>query len=86
MRESIKNRIDAVRRGEVPEGYRRTRAGLMSLDWQDGIAAKDVFRNYTNKKHNGEFQVLSATQDRGIIPRSEVDIDIKFAEENVGSY
>lgn len=86
MRESIKKRIDAVRSGEVPEGYRRTRAGLMPLDWQEDLAAKDVFRNYTNKKHNGEFQVLSATQDRGIIPRSEVEIDIKFAEENVRSY
>jgi type I restriction enzyme S subunit len=86
MKKEIKERIEAVRRGEVPEGYRRTRAGLMPLEWRGNLAAKDVFRNYTNKKHNGEFQVLSATQDRGIIPRSEVDIDIKYAEENIGSY
>lgn len=86
MKESIKKRIEAVRRGEVPEGYRRTRAGIMPLDWQSNLAAKDIFRNHTDKKHNGEFQVLSATQDRGIIPRSEVDIDIKYAEENIGSY
>ena len=86
MKKEIKERIETVRRGEVPEGYRRTRAGLMPVDWQGELVAKDVFRNHTNKKHNGEFQVLSATQDRGIIPRSEVDIDIKFAEENIGSY
>lgn len=86
MKESIKKRIEAVRRGEVPEGYRRTRAGIVPLDWQSNLAAKDIFRNHTDKKHNGEFQVLSATQDRGIIPRSEVDIDIKYAEENIGSY
>lgn len=86
MEESIKSRIGAVRRGEVPEGYRRTRAGIMPFDWQSNFAAKDIFRNHTDKKHNGEFQVLSATQDRGIIPRSKVDIDIKYAEENIGSY
>lgn len=86
MREDIKKRIEEVRRGEVPDGYRRTRAGLMPLEWKGNLAAKDVFRNHTNKKHNGEFEVLSATQDRGIIPRSEVDIDIKYAEENIGSY
>jgi len=86
MREEIKKRIESIRRGEVPEGYRRTRAGVMPLDWQDNVYAKDIFRNHTNKKHNGEFEVLSATQDRGIIPRSEVDIDIKYAEENIGSY
>lgn len=86
MREDIKKRIEAVRQGEIPEGYLRTRAGMMPLDWQSNLAAKDIFRNHTNKKHNGEFQVLSSTQDRGIIPRSEVDIDIKYDEENIGSY
>ena len=86
MREDIKKRIEAVRGGEMPEGYQRTRAGMMPLDWQSNLAAKDIFRNHTNKKHNGELEVLSATQDRGIIPRSEVDIDIKYAEENIGSY
>ena len=86
MREEIKQRIETIRRGEMPEGYRRTRAGIMPLDWQENVYAKDIFRNHTNKKHNGEFEVLSATQDRGIIPRSEVDIDIKYAEENIGSY
>lgn len=86
MREEIKKRIESIRCGKVPEGYRRTRAGAMPLDWQHNVYAKDIFRNHTNKKHNGEFEVLSATQDRGIIPRSEVDIDIKYAEENIGSY
>ena len=86
MREDIKKRIEAVCQGDMPEGYLRTRAGMMPLDWQSNLSAKDIFRNHTNKKHNGEFQVLSATQDRGIIPRSEVDIDIKYAEENIGSY
>ena len=86
MREDIKKRIEAVRRGEVPEGYRRTRAGLMPLDWIDDYSAKDIFRNCTNKNHNGEFEVLSATQERGVIPRSDIDIDIKYAEENVGAY
>ena len=38
------------------------------------------------KKHNGQFEVLSATQDRGVIPRSQVDIDIKYSEESVSGY
>lgn len=58
----------------------------MPLDWPEGITAKDVFRNYTNKSHGGEYEVLSATQDRGIIPRSEVDIDIKFDDGNLETY
>ena len=86
MKEEIKNRIEAVRRGEVPEGYRRTRAGYMPNEWDKEKRAKDVFKNYTNKRHGGNYEVLSATQEKGIIPRSEVDIDIKYDESSVDSY
>lgn len=86
MNETIKPRIDAVRRGEVPDGYQRTRAGIMPTDWPTKTLAKDVFKSHTNKKHGGAYEVLSATQDRGIIPRKDVDIDIKYDEENISSY
>ena len=33
MKESIKKRIEAVRRGEVPEGYAETAAGCIPDDW-----------------------------------------------------
>lgn len=37
MNESIKKRIEAVRRGEVPEGYRRTKdIGIAPSDWRVG--------------------------------------------------
>ena len=85
MTEEIKARIESIQKGEVPDGYKRTRAGIMPIDWPETFA-KDVFKSYTNKSHNGAYEVLSATQDRGIIPRKEVDIDIKYDEENISSY
>jgi len=88
MKVEIKERIEQVRRGEIPNQYRRTRAGIMPEDWikTEPLKAANLFRNHTNKKHGGAFEVLSATQDRGIIPRTEVDIDIKYAEENISGY
>lgn len=86
MTEEIKARIESIKKGEVPDGYNRTRAGIMPTDWPTNVLAKNVFKSHTNKKHNGEYEVLSATQDRGIIPRKEVDIDIKYDEENISSY
>ena len=50
------------------------------------VRANQIFRNVTDKKHNGTLEVLSATQDRGIIPRSLVDIDIKYAVESLTGY
>lgn len=60
----------------------------MPLDWcaEKEYKAKEIFKSVTNKKHNGEFEVLSATQDKGVIPRSQVDIDIKFDESSVTGY
>ena len=88
MTPQVKQRIEQIRRGEVPEGYKRTKAGIMPLDWcsEKEYKAKNIFKSVTNKKHNGEFQVLSATQDKGVIPRSQIDIDIKFDENNVAGY
>lgn len=86
MTPEIKQRIEQIRRGEVPEGYVKTRAGIMPLDWEVSVPAKAVFKNHSDKKHNGQFEVLSATQDRGIIPRSEVDINIKYDESGIDSY
>lgn len=88
MTPQVKQRIEQIKCGEVPEGYKRTKAGIMPIDWCDKkeYKAKDIFKSVTNKKHNGEFEVLSATQDKGVVPRSSVDIDIKFNEDNVSGY
>ena len=40
--------------------------------------AKELFQSVSDKEHNGDLAVLSSTQDRGIVPRNEVDIDIKY--------
>ena len=54
-------------------------------DWKF-LLAKDVFKSVTDKKHDGTLEVLSATQERGIVPRSMVDIDIKYAMESLSGY
>ncbi len=48
--------------------------------------AENVFKNQSNKSHNGHLEVLSATQDKGVLPRSMVNIDIKFDENSIGTY
>lgn len=88
MKTKIKQRIRQIQRGEVPEGYIRTKAGIMPYDWFKfkKYKAKNIFKSITNKKHNGKFEVLSVTQTEGIIPRSQLDIDIKFDKDSVKGY
>ena len=46
----------------------------------------EVFASVSDRSHGGQLQVLSATQDRGIVPRTEMDIDIKFDETTLPNY
>lgn len=88
MNPTIKARIESIRRGEVLEGYKRTKAGIMPVSWSKEkiYQAKDLFVSVSDKKHGGTLEVLSATQDRGIVPRRLVDIDIKYDDSNLGAY
>ena len=40
-------------------------------EWGE-LRADKIFKNHSDKSHNGDLEVLSATQERGVIPRSIV--------------
>lgn len=48
--------------------------------------AKTVFRNHTNKNHNGDLPILAITQDKGVVPRDSIDKEIQSSESSVLSY
>lgn len=81
----IKERIEKIRRGEVPDGYKKTKVGVVPVEWEVPKALK-IFESISDKIHDGLLEVLSATQDRGVIPRSMVDIDIKYTLNSVTGY
>ena len=82
----IKTRIDAIKKGELPEGYQKTKAGIMPKDWDGNVRAKQLFKSHTDKKHNGDLEILASTQERGIVPRSQIGIDIQCSDEGVKGY
>jgi type I restriction enzyme S subunit len=85
LKTEIKRRIEAIRRGEVPEGYRKTKAGIVPEEWEVK-KANEIFKNHSNKKHGGKYPVLSSTQINGIIPRDLLNIDIKYDKNNISMY
>jgi len=48
--------------------------------------ARDIFRNHSNKDHDGSLPVLAVTQDRGVVDRSFVDIKIDSSSKSIKSY
>lgn len=86
MNKIIKERLALIQSGTIPHGYKKTKAGIMPEDWDGAVRAKDVFKNHTDKKHNGDLEILAATQENGIVPRSQIGIDIQCSKEGVNGY
>lgn len=86
MTEIIRGRINQLQQGIIPEGYHKTKAGIMPDDWDDIVKAKHIFKSHTDKKHNGDLEILAATQENGIVPRSQIGIDIQCSEEGISGY
>lgn len=88
MRESIKNRIDAVRRGEVPEGYRTERAMLFPNEWGDPVPLNTVLTENKDRNedlHFGKEDVLSVSGEQGIINQIDL-LGRSYAGESVAAY
>lgn len=54
-------------------------------DWESR-KAKDLFRNHSNKNHDGELPILAVTQDKGAVLRDSIGIDIQSSERSIKSY
>ena len=50
MKQEIKERIEKIRKGEVPEGYKKTKIGIVPKDWDiDKLGNIGNFKNGINK-------------------------------------
>ena len=65
MKESIKKRIEAVRRGEVPEGYKRTDLGVMPEEWSDSTIGKVIAFHSEKSTINNEYALSGGRSGRG---------------------
>ena len=65
MKQDIKERIEIIQKGEIPEGYKKTKVGIIPLDW--GVTK---LRNVLKIKHgkcqkevesvNGKYPILAS--------------------------
>lgn len=71
MKPEIKQRIEQIKAGQVPDGYKRTKIGVVPLEWEIRQGGQ-IFAE-RNECHNANLQLLSITAEKGIIPRSDID-------------
>ncbi len=69
MRDTIKQRIEQVRRGEVPKGYQRNKSFISPNDWEllplNTVLFENKERNFNKKYSKGD--VLSVSGESGVV-------------------
>ena len=75
MREEIKKRVEMIRRGEVPEGYKQTKVGIIPVEWGvkkfGNIVEKSALGgNYSNSTEISKFPLIKM----GNIARGKIDL------------
>lgn len=66
MTPQIKQRIEQIRRGELPEGYKKTKVGIVPCEWQE-IRFKNMFSRITRKNKENNDNVLTISAQYGLI-------------------
>lgn len=70
MKEEIKERIELINRGEVPEGYKRTKVGIIPEEW-DVCKLQDISEIIKRKNDDGKYPILTISSRVGFLNQSE---------------
>lgn len=87
MNEQIKQRIEQIRRGEVPEGYKKTKVGIVTADWQEHKLSHYLTVNNdknTDLKYTKD-DVFSISGELGIVNQIEL-LGRSYAGVSVAPY
>lgn len=71
MNPTIKARIESIRRGEVPEGYKRTKAGILPVDWEFNPLTQLAQKSKTKNRVKRYTKILTNSANEGIISQTD---------------
>ena len=71
MNEFIKQKFEQIRRGEVPEGYKKTKLGVVPSEWEDTLFS-DLFTSTSDYTDDlDRYPLYSLTIEDGITAKTE---------------
>ena len=70
MKPEIKNRIEQIKNGEIPQGYKKTKVGIIPNDWEV-THLKQYFTRLTTKNTENNSNVLTISAQYGLINQSD---------------
>ena len=70
MTPQIKQRIEQIRRGEVPAGYKKTKVGVVPNEWEE-TRFKKMFSRLSRKNKENNDNVLTISAQYGLISQRD---------------
>ena len=83
MTPQIKQRIEQIRRGEVPEGYKKTKVGIVPDEWNEECLGKYLQEHKELSNDIENYPVYSSSR-QGLIPQSQYYDNREAVETNLG--
>lgn len=84
MNEQIKKRIEHIWRGEVPDGYKRTKVGVVPVTWEE-TRFREMFSRLKRKNTEGNANVLTISAQHGLIRQGDF-FSKEIASEDRSNY
>ena len=86
MNPTIKARIESIRRGEVPEGYKRTKAGILPVDWESNYLSQLAEKSKTKNREKRYTKILTNSDNEGIISQTDYFDKQIYNNDNIEGY
>ncbi|WP_051131612.1 restriction endonuclease subunit S [Oscillibacter ruminantium] len=84
MNEQIKKRIEQIRYGEVPEGYKKSKVGVVPHKWEE-THFREMFSRLNRKNTEGNTNVLTISAQYGLISQGDF-FNKAIASEDKSNY
>ena len=79
----VKKRIEQIRRGEVPEGYKKTKVGIVPSGWMEDNLGKYLLE-YRELSNDIEKYPVYSSSRQGLMPQSQYYDNREAVETNLG--
>lgn len=87
MKTEIKTRIEEIKSGKVPSGYKKTKVGIVPVEWEEKNLSAILARQTTKNRGNSIHNVLTNSATQGIISQQDYfDKQIANNENTDGYY
>lgn len=83
MTPQVKQRIEQIRRGEVPEGYKKTKVGIVPNEWSEDNLG-EYLREYKKLSNDIDRYPVYSSSRQGLIPQSQYYDKREAVETNLG--